>query len=103
MYDLSSSVNAWKSEMESLRSAQTILRSQRYKFPSEWLDFENVEGEWDALQQLLKSRTRQMESQRVPLQQRILDEEKVLSSNVRDILSEWKDARDTNLMGADVA
>ena len=38
----------------------------------------------------------------MPLQQRILDEEKVLSSNVRDILSEWKDARDTNLMGADV-
>ena len=43
--------------MELYASGQALLRRQRFLFPSDWLEYDMVEGEWLAFNEILKRKT----------------------------------------------
>jgi len=43
--------------VELYASGQALLRRQRFLFPSDWLEYDMVEGEWLAFNEILKRKT----------------------------------------------
>jgi dynein heavy chain 1 len=39
--------------MDQFKESQKLLERQRYHFPSDWLYYDNVEGEWAAFNEIL--------------------------------------------------
>ena len=58
----------------------------------------NIEGEWDAFQQILKRKWEEMETKVPTLQKRILDEDRTLEALIRETEADWKNARNDKLM-----
>ena len=46
----------------------------RFKFPADWLEYEVIDGEWGACQDILKRRTSAMEEEIPVLQTKIVAE-----------------------------
>ncbi|RHY29832.1 hypothetical protein DYB32_004823 [Aphanomyces invadans] len=87
--ELRAKVEMWQAQMESFGSGEKILKRQRFKFPSTWPELANVEGEWEAFQQLLKRKTDAMESQLPQLQAKIMDEHHSLVVKIQSTISDW--------------
>ena len=49
--------------MDQFRAGQRLLNQQRYQFPNQWLYAEHVEGEWDALNDILMRKDSSIQSQ----------------------------------------
>ncbi|OQR99244.1 dynein heavy chain, partial [Thraustotheca clavata] len=79
----------WQASMESFVTGEKVLKRQRFKFPPSWPELANVEGEWEAFQQLLQRKTDAMESQLPQLQAKIMEEHNVLTKKIEKTISEW--------------
>lgn len=44
----------WDNQVEVYRLGQNILYRDRFQFPSNWLDSENIQGEWSAFNEILR-------------------------------------------------
>ena len=56
-------LKSWEGQVEVYHSGQKILERNRYQFPSNWLDVDNVDGEWSAFNDILKRKDGAMQSQ----------------------------------------
>ena len=45
-------VKMWEGEVNIFNSGQQLLQRQRFQFPSDWLDYDMVEGEWTAFNEV---------------------------------------------------
>ena len=90
--------DVWSSSLETYKTSQRLLQSQRYQFPSDWMWLANIEGEWDAFSQILDRKWKEMESKIPSLQKRILKEDRLLETTIRETENEWKIERNTKLM-----
>ena len=84
--------------LETFKTSQHLLQTQRFNFPPEWMWLANIEGEWDAFQQILKRKWEEMETKVPTLQKRILDEDRTLEALIRETEADWKNARNDKLM-----
>jgi len=91
-------LDEWTVQLETFQTSQRLLQSQRYNFPSDWMWLANIEGEWEAFQQILDRKWKEMEMKIPVLQKRILDEDRTLESSIRETETEWKMARNEKLM-----
>ena len=60
----------WEKELKSFQSSHRLL-GQRYSFPEDWLYLDNLEGEWDAFNQILIKKVAIMQERIPELQRRI--------------------------------
>ncbi|VEL06840.1 unnamed protein product [Protopolystoma xenopodis] len=56
-------VKTWAKQIEHYRAGQNILYRDRFQFPANWLDCENVQGEWSAFQEILRRKETSIASQ----------------------------------------
>lgn len=56
-------MKAWEKQVDLYRSGQNILYRDRFQFPSQWLDSENIQGEWSAFQEILRRKETSIGSQ----------------------------------------
>ena len=87
-----------ESELNVFKASQKLLTAQRVRFPEDWLYIDNIEGEWDAFQQILSRKAEVMDSQIPQLQKRILDEDRRIETRIKDIEIEWKKERNESLL-----
>ena len=55
--DLKKKLSKWTENVELYKISQKALERQRFVFPSDWLYVENVEGEWNAFNEILKRKS----------------------------------------------
>lgn len=91
--ELKKELPAWERELKSLHSGQELLNRQRFQFPSDWLEYEMVEGEWNAFNEILARKSDALASQIPELQKKILDEEQAVIGRIKDLVSEWTTAK----------
>ena len=82
-----------KSELTRFEKGQRLLEKQRYSFPSDWLWFANVEGEWAAFEQILRRKVAAIEGEIPALQQKILHEERGLNADISKEMEEWRERK----------
>lgn len=83
-------VNIWQNEIEKYKSGSKLLIAQRYQFTHDWLSIDQVEGEWNAFRQILTKKSKIMDEQIPALQNKILEEEKIVHDRIKDIEEDWK-------------
>lgn len=75
--------------VEMFRSSQRLLAQQRYQFPQQWLDADNVEGEWSSFEQILQRRDSTIQLQVANLRTKIDSEDELVKKRVSESLEEW--------------
>lgn len=86
-------VKSWGAEIETFRLGQTTLMRQRYLFTSDWLDVEQVDSEWTALNEILARKYKIVQDQTDALRAKILAEDNVVSDKIIEIKTQWNDQK----------
>ena len=82
-------VQIWGPEVETFRQGQTALNRQRYQFPHEWLPLEQIDGEWQTLNEVLERKSKIVADQTDALRAKIAAEDKVVNQKITDITAQW--------------
>ena len=85
--------NVWGPEVDIFRQGQTTLSRQRYPFPSDWLHVENVDGEWNALNEILARKSKIVEDQTEGLRAKISAEDKVINARIEEVIRQWNEEK----------
>ena len=86
-------VKAWGPEVETFRQGQIALVRQRYQFPSDWLEVEQVDSEWTALNEILTRKAKIVQDQTDALRAKITAEDKVVADKIAEITFQWNDEK----------
>ncbi|EGG00357.1 uncharacterized protein MELLADRAFT_93352 [Melampsora larici-populina 98AG31] len=88
--DLDRKVKKWEPDIEILGSGEKTLHRQRYQFPADWLYVDQIEGEWNVFNALLKRKNSAIQEQIGALQMRIVAEDKVVQSKIDALIADWE-------------
>eukprot|EP01117_Protostelium_nocturnum_P006264 TRINITY_DN2259_c0_g1_i6.p1 TRINITY_DN2259_c0_g1~~TRINITY_DN2259_c0_g1_i6.p1 ORF type:complete len:4259 (-),score=1954.67 TRINITY_DN2259_c0_g1_i6:110-12886(-) len=91
--ELKRNVRQWETDIKTFSSGQQLLTRQRFQFPTDWLDYDMVEGEWSAFNEILKRKSDSLASQIPALQAKIMEEEKIVDQKIKDLSSEWNTSK----------
>ncbi|CAJ1328908.1 unnamed protein product [Effrenium voratum] len=83
------SAEKWGHRFEELQKAQKLLVKQRFQFPEDWMHIEQVEGEWEAFEQILARRNRILEHELPKLRSVLVQKDKQLEENITQLYAEW--------------
>ena len=86
-------VELWEPEIEIFRQGQTLLTRQRYQFGSDWLFVDQVDHEWNALNEILGRKLKIVENQTDALRAKILAEDKVVSGKASNLIAAWNEEK----------
>ena len=86
-------VEVWEPEIETFRQGQTLLTRQRYQYGSDWLDVDQLDHEWTALNDILERKLKIVDDQTDALRAKTLAEDKVVSEKVSDLIRTWNNEK----------
>ncbi|KAK4163181.1 dynein heavy chain, cytoplasmic [Cladorrhinum sp. PSN259] len=86
-------VKLWAPEVETFRQGESTLVRQRYQFPNDWLHAEQVDGMWDALNELLARKSKIVQDQTDALRAKIIAEDKVVMDKINEIAIQWNEEK----------
>lgn len=87
--DLKKKVPGWEASLKSFRSGQDVLQRQRFQFPPDWLDCDQVEGEWSAFTAILSRKNATINDAIPQLQTKIFAEIKVVEDKIKELCDDW--------------
>jgi dynein heavy chain 1 len=96
--DLKRLVGRWAPAIDDFVTGQQTLERQRYQFPADWLDIDQVQGEWSAFNEILKRKNDSIQQQLDGLQMKIVAEDRLLDGRINEILADWD--RDKPIQGS---
>eukprot|EP00043_Microstomoeca_roanoka_P020037 m.234910 g.234910 ORF g.234910 m.234910 type:complete len:4574 (+) comp17091_c0_seq1:164-13885(+) len=83
----------WLQEIEQFTTGQKILERQRYQFPRDWLYIDNIEGEWEAFNEILNKKDGVVQGQLVPLQMKVVSEDRAMDTRITSLLEDWEKSK----------
>lgn len=86
-------VQEWEPEIDIFRQGQSTLIRQRYHFPSDWLHMEQIDHEWQTLNDVLERKSKIANDQADGLRAKIIAEDKVVNQKIADITAEWSEEK----------
>ena len=86
-----SKARAWEPEVKIFRQGQTMLKRQRFQFPSEWLTIEQINHEWDAFKHILDRKSKIVSDQTDVLRAKIKAKDRVIQSTIADTINQWNE------------
>lgn len=86
-------VKTWAPEVETFRQGQSTLLRNRYPLPNDWLDVQQVDSQWDALNELLVRKAKDAQDQKDALKAKIVAEDKVVRDDIGAISIEWDEEK----------
>ncbi|KAI2606831.1 cytoplasmic dynein heavy chain [Hypoxylon fragiforme] len=86
-------VKAWAPEVETFRQGQSTLLRNRYSFPNDWVDVQQVDSTWEALNELLNRKAKIVQDQTDALKAKIVAEDKVVMDKISEIATQWNDEK----------
>ncbi|KAF2838922.1 hypothetical protein M501DRAFT_1004768 [Patellaria atrata CBS 101060] len=84
---------AWAPEIETFRQGQATLYRQRYQFPPEWIDIDQIANEWDAFSDILARKSKTFQDQKDALSAKILAEDKLVNQKIAEIVTLWQEEK----------
>ncbi|KAI0152489.1 cytoplasmic dynein heavy chain [Hypoxylon sp. NC0597] len=86
-------VKAWAPEVETFRQGQSTLVRNRYNFPHDWVDVQQVDSTWEALNELLNRKAKIVQDQTDALKAKIVAEDKVVMDKITETATQWNDEK----------
>ncbi|RUP48413.1 dynein heavy chain [Jimgerdemannia flammicorona] len=91
--DLKRKVAKWGVDVELFRNGQRTLEKQRFQFPQDWLHVDQTDGEWSAFNNIFERKNNDIQKQIAGLQTKIVEENKIVETKIRDICVEWEKSK----------
>ncbi|OMJ11354.1 Cytoplasmic dynein 1 heavy chain 1 [Smittium culicis] len=86
----------WKKFVETIsKRGQKLLERQRYQFPAEWIQYDRLESEWVAFNEILTSKAKIIEEQISGIQLKIVSEDKSVTARIHELVDEWEKKKPT--------
>ncbi|EUB63753.1 Cytoplasmic dynein 1 heavy chain [Echinococcus granulosus] len=79
----------WEKQVNLYKTGQNILYRDRFQFPNNWRDSENIQGEWSAFQEILRRKESSISSEVASLQMKIVTEDKAVEGKTAELLNSW--------------
>ncbi len=79
----------WQGDMDKYKNGKKILDKQRFHYPNDFCNIDQLESEWSKLKQILNKKSKSMKEQIPTIQARIISEEKVILEKVKEIENFW--------------
>ncbi|ELR09608.1 Dynein heavy chain, cytoplasmic [Pseudogymnoascus destructans] len=86
-------VKTWGPEIEIFRQGHTTLVRERYQFPADWRSNEQVDSEWDALNELLNRKSKTVQDQTDALRAKIVAEDRLVGEKIAEIIVQWNEEK----------
>lgn len=86
-------VKTWAPEVETFRQGQSTLVRNRYNFPNDWVDVQQVDSTWEALNELLNRKAKIVQDQTDALKAKIVAEDSVVIAKITEIATQWNDEK----------
>lgn len=86
-------IKLWGPEINIFRQGQTMLMRQRYQFATDWLDVEQIDSEWAALNEILSRKSKIVQDQTDALRAKILAEDRVVNEKIIEITNQWNEEK----------
>ncbi|GAA97827.1 uncharacterized protein L969DRAFT_96169 [Mixia osmundae IAM 14324] len=88
--DLRQSAQSWRASVDGFGNAQRTLERQRFTFPPDWLFIDQVEADWNALNDLLERKNAQIVGQIGGLRLKVAAEDAALANRVAALMADWE-------------
>eukprot|EP00298_Acanthocystis_sp_HF-20_P018400 c21961_g1_i2.p1 GENE.c21961_g1_i2~~c21961_g1_i2.p1 ORF type:complete len:1367 (-),score=618.02 c21961_g1_i2:1228-5328(-) len=89
MRELKGKRDKWSKELESMKEGQKLLNKGNHQFSGDWIDVENLEGNFDTLKEAIERKDVLLKEKMQTLQETVQEEGKKLDLQMEQILSEW--------------
>eukprot|EP01094_Clydonella_sp_ATCC50884_P027826 TRINITY_DN8164_c0_g1_i2.p1 TRINITY_DN8164_c0_g1~~TRINITY_DN8164_c0_g1_i2.p1 ORF type:complete len:4596 (+),score=2011.83 TRINITY_DN8164_c0_g1_i2:76-13863(+) len=96
--DMKRKVSGWGGHLECYQVGQNLLQRQRYQFPMGWLEYDGLESEWNAFNEILGRKSDAINTELPALQLKIVAESKQVDGRLKEFYSDW--SSDKPLEGA---
>eukprot|EP01062_Namystynia_karyoxenos_P055679 TRINITY_DN4670_c0_g1_i3.p1 TRINITY_DN4670_c0_g1~~TRINITY_DN4670_c0_g1_i3.p1 ORF type:complete len:4935 (+),score=2334.99 TRINITY_DN4670_c0_g1_i3:176-14806(+) len=83
----------WKRDVELLDRSARELKKAKFKYPQDWLTFEQASSEWEAFNQALEGRNQDVNRKKDTLQRHVLEQEKKVDEEFQELKKEWHKQR----------
>lgn len=80
---------SWSQRLDNLQQSQRLLDRQRYQFPEDWLQIDQIEGEWGAFRQILERKGRILDRELPNLKSALMQRDRQMEENIRVLRAEW--------------
>lgn len=87
--ELKRNTRQWENDIKCFQSGEGLLTRQRFQFPTDWLHYEMIEGEWGAFNEILHRKSESLASQIPVLQKKIMEEERIVDGKIKELSGEW--------------
>eukprot|EP00928_Gymnodinium_smaydae_P025254 TRINITY_DN20180_c0_g1_i4.p1 TRINITY_DN20180_c0_g1~~TRINITY_DN20180_c0_g1_i4.p1 ORF type:complete len:4280 (-),score=1133.62 TRINITY_DN20180_c0_g1_i4:296-13135(-) len=84
-----SKVQEWEEQYGNVLDSYKVLERQKYKFPSDWQPIDQIEGEWDAFNQILNRRNAVLDRELPKLKHILMQRDRQMDETVTSLLAEW--------------
>ena len=90
---LEDSLPGWTETISVFNEGQKLLQRFRFQFPSNWLYYDNVVGEWGAFKDILARKSKFVQAQKTMLSEKVQVDDNALGEKVATLESEWADKK----------
>lgn len=77
-------LKSWQGDMDKYKNSKKILDKQRFHFPSDFTNMEQMESEWSKFKQILDKKSKSMEDQIPAIQARITADEVGINDKIKE-------------------
>lgn len=88
--DVKQNLTKWERALEEFKTGQLLLQRQRFAFPSDWLEYEVVEGEWQQFMEILQRKTAEVEAEIPILQKKVSAEVNAIDDKIAALAADWQ-------------
>jgi dynein heavy chain 1 len=88
--DVKQNLARWERALEEFKTGQTLLQRQRFAFPSDWLEYEVVEGEWHQFMEILQRKTAEIDAEIPILQKKVSAEVSAIDEKISALSADWQ-------------
>jgi dynein heavy chain 1 len=89
VYECNENSKEWSTLLPIFHEGQRILERQRFVFPSSWIFFDQIKGEWSAFGEILNRKFHSLQGKLPAIKERVLHEHRTLNRDIGDLCSDW--------------
>ena len=86
-------LSTWQEDWHAFAEGEKLLLRQRYALPAEWLMVSNLEGEWQAVNQVSLRRKDDMSARMSTLRSQVSAADAVMTENFNKLAGDWERER----------
>lgn len=86
-------VKVWEPEIETFIQGCNTLVRQRYQLPADWPSMDQINAEWETLNELLNRKSKIVQDQTDALRAKIIAQDQVVADQIGEIAAQWNEEK----------